>query len=355
MTKNIVLTLNLLFLSTFLVAQTTLTGKVTDAESGEELIGANVQVFRNGAFVVGDATDIDGNFSLRVDPGTYDIDFSYTGYPTQKVEGVIAVASHATKVDVQLQTGTGQVLDEIVVTGYKVPLIRQDETSSGGSRDVAMPRLYYIDGVRVSGNLIPESEIEQIQIIQGGLSAAYSHPDEVKENPNKQPTPIPFKETPPQKKKVEKEVAAFNEEYETIVENEFLSAIKTPLSTFSIDVDNAAYSNVRRYLNNHQMPPKNAVRIEEFINYFDYDYPQPSNVDPFSINTEISDCPWNPDHKLVHIGLQGCDLPKENMPPSNLVFLLDVSGSMSYNNKLPLVKKSFKLLVQQLREEDKVS
>ncbi|MFT6319972.1 MAG: Ca-activated chloride channel family protein [Granulosicoccus sp.] len=145
------------------------------------------------------------------------------------------------------------------------------------------------------------------------------------------------------------------EEYNHIVENEFLSSLEKPLSTFSIDVDNASYSNARRYLNNNQMPPKDAVRIEEFVNYFNYDYPQPKGVDPFSINTEISDCPWNQDHKLVHIGLQGKVLSKAEMPASNLVFLLDVSGSMGDYNKLPLLKKAFQLLTQQLREDDRVS
>ncbi|MEM6967552.1 MAG: VWA domain-containing protein [Bacteroidota bacterium] len=145
------------------------------------------------------------------------------------------------------------------------------------------------------------------------------------------------------------------EEYNHIVENDFLSALDQPLSTFSIDVDNASYSNVRRYLNSYQMPPKDAVRIEEFVNYFNYDYPQPSGEDPFSIHTEISDCPWNTEHKLVHIGLQGYELSKEQMPPSNLVFLLDVSGSMENPNKLPLLKRAFELLTQQMREEDKVS
>jgi len=153
----------------------------------------------------------------------------------------------------------------------------------------------------------------------------------------------------------EPEIEYNTEEYNHIEENEFLSSLENPLSTFSIDVDNASYSNARRFLNSSQMPPKDAVRIEEFINYFSYDYPQPSNVDPFSINTEVSDCPWNSDAKLVHIGLQGCTWDKKQLPSSNLVFLLDVSGSMDQQNKLPLLKKAFKLLAEQLREEDKVS
>lgn len=148
----------------------------------------------------------------------------------------------------------------------------------------------------------------------------------------------------------------FNREgYDNISENKFLKVTDNPLSTFSIDVDAASYSNVRRFLNQGQLPPAGAVRIEEMVNYFHYEYPQPTNDDPFSINTEISDCPWNRDNKLVLIGLQGKKIPTENLPASNLVFLIDVSGSMWDANKLPLVKASMKMLVDQLREQDKIS
>ncbi len=145
------------------------------------------------------------------------------------------------------------------------------------------------------------------------------------------------------------------EEYDAIHENQFLESVKNPLSTFSIDVDNASYSNMRRYITMGQHPPKDAIRIEEMVNYFIYDYPQPQGEDPFSINTELSDCPWNKAHKLVHIGLQGKHIPTENLPPSNLVFLIDVSGSMNTPERLPLVKTAFKLLVEQLRPQDYVS
>ena len=145
------------------------------------------------------------------------------------------------------------------------------------------------------------------------------------------------------------------EEYDAIEENIFHKALNKPLSTFSIDVDAASYSNIRRFINYGQMPPKDAVRIEEMINYFSYDYPQPDNKHPFSIYSEISECPWNPKHKLVHIGLQGKTIPTENLPPSNLVFLLDVSGSMSAANKLPLLKSAFRMLVQNLRKDDRVA
>jgi Ca-activated chloride channel homolog len=148
----------------------------------------------------------------------------------------------------------------------------------------------------------------------------------------------------------------FNTEgYDNIVENRFLKAVDNPLSTFSIDVDAASYSNVRRFLNSGKLPPAGAVRIEEMINYFHYEYPQPTEGQPFSVNTEISSAPWNKEHKLVLIGLQGKKLPAGDLPPSNFVFLIDVSGSMMSENKLPLVKASMKLLVDQLREQDKIS
>ncbi len=148
----------------------------------------------------------------------------------------------------------------------------------------------------------------------------------------------------------------FNTEgYDNISENRFLKVTDNPLSTFSIDVDAASYSNVRRYINQGELPPAGAVRIEEMINYFHYEYPQPDNGQPFSINTEISDAPWNKEHKLVLIGLQGKKIPVGNLPASNLVFLVDVSGSMQGELRLPLVKASMKMLVDQLREQDKVA
>mgnify|MGYP001066247494 CR=1 FL=1 len=145
------------------------------------------------------------------------------------------------------------------------------------------------------------------------------------------------------------------EAYNSITENNFEEVTKSPLSTFSIDVDAASYSNARRFINGGSLPPANAVRIEEFVNYFSYDYPQPTNQDPFSINTEIAKCPWNQDHFLVHIGLQGKKIDFGQLPPNNLVFLLDVSGSMNAPNKLPLLKKAIKMLSDEMRPIDKVA
>lgn len=145
------------------------------------------------------------------------------------------------------------------------------------------------------------------------------------------------------------------EEYSTIHENGFKKVTDDPLSTFSIDVDAASYSNMRRFISNGQLPPKDAVRIEEMINYFGYNYEQPMGNDPFSINTEVAKAPWNDEHILVQVGLQGKKLAMENLPPSNIVFLLDVSGSMNAPNKLPLLKSSLKMLANELRTQDKVS
>ena len=145
------------------------------------------------------------------------------------------------------------------------------------------------------------------------------------------------------------------EDYEMFEENKFENTAAMPVSTFSIDVDNASYTNIRRFLNNGQTVPKDAVRIEEMINFFKYDYPQPKDKDAFSINTEYSDAPWNPNHKLLKIGLKGKDIPSDNLPASNFVFLIDVSGSMDSENKLPLLKQSMKLLVNQMRSEDRIA
>jgi Ca-activated chloride channel homolog len=145
------------------------------------------------------------------------------------------------------------------------------------------------------------------------------------------------------------------ENYQQITDNPFFKANLNPLSTFSIDVDTASYSNLRRFINEGQTPPQDAIRIEEMVNYFKYDYPQPQGSRPFSVTAEVASAPWNEKHKLVKIGLQGKRVSNENLPPSNLTFLIDVSGSMSDPNKLPLVKSSLRLLVNELRPKDRVA
>ena len=241
----------------------------------------------------GTITDAQGNYSITVSAHGGTLIFSFVGYETKEIKiGTSNVINVVLSPDVK-------ALEEVVVTGDSTPERRNKRAA--GAPVSKMYRLHY----------------------------------EAKED-YQQPQ--------------------WNtEEYDGIEENIFREALKNPLSTFSIDVDAASYSNVRRFINNGQRPPKDAVRIEELVNYFDYDYEQPKNDDPFAFHTEISTAPWNNKHKLVHIGLQGKTIPTEKLPPSNLVFLIDVSGSMDEPNKLPLLKSSFKMLVEQLRPQDHIS
>jgi Ca-activated chloride channel family protein len=146
-----------------------------------------------------------------------------------------------------------------------------------------------------------------------------------------------------------------DETYEGLPENAFGTVSASPLSTFSIDVDTASYSNLRRFLNEGTKPPADAVRVEELVNYFPYAYAPPQADAPFSVNVEVAGCPWNEKHKLARIGLKGREIEAAKLPPSNLVFLLDVSGSMQDGNKLPLVKQALRLLVGQLRPDDRIA
>ena len=151
------------------------------------------------------------------------------------------------------------------------------------------------------------------------------------------------------------EVAPADPQYSQFADHGFKDATKEPVTTFAIDVDRASYANVRRFLTANMMPPRDAVRIEELVNYFTYDYPKPAGNEPFTVTTEVASAPWNPSNRLLRIGIQGRNLDQWKMAPNNLVFLLDVSGSMSPPERLPLIKSAFELLVKQLRAEDKVS
>ncbi len=297
--KKIALSLIVLFLmgSALSAQDRTITGKVTSADDGSNLPGVNVVL---KGTTKGTVTDYQGNYILQV-PGKGALIFSFVGLATQEV--AIGISN---RIDVAMQSDVKQ-LSEVVVTGYE----HAEMKSIVGS----------VAGIRIRG--------------AGKLKKGF-HLGAPAEDSWNQPRHN-------------------TEEYDGINENIFHEALKNPLSTFSIDVDAASYSNIRRFISSGQRPPKDAVRIEEMINYFNYEYDQPKGDDPFSINTEISSAPWNTKHKLVHIGLQGKNIAKENLPPSNLVFLIDVSGSMDDPIKLPLLKTSFKMLVGQMREQDRVA
>jgi Ca-activated chloride channel family protein len=154
---------------------------------------------------------------------------------------------------------------------------------------------------------------------------------------------------------MERDAEMNTENYAHVSENPFLAVASQPLSTFSIDVDTASYSNSRRFLAQGSLPPKDAIRIEEWVNYFSYDYAQPTGTAPFAVSTEVTSCPWNAQHKLVRIGIKGKEMREENVPARNLVFLLDVSGSMMSADKLPLVKRGLAMMSDSLRPQDSIA
>jgi Ca-activated chloride channel family protein len=288
------------------INEKTISGIVVDKATGNPIAGTNIYYIKSGAPPkAAGGSDINGKFKITVQKDVTELMFTYVSYKTLKVK----ITSSFMKVELVEEKN---VMSEVVIRGYQK---RTREATTGST---------YI----VSGREIKDAPVSNIpELLQGkvaGLSIAAND-----DYPN--------------------------ESYGTTKENIFRNAIQNPLSTFSIDVDAASYSNVRRYLNNGGLPPAQAVRIEEMVNYFDYDYPEPKGKDPINIITEISNAPWNTKHRLVKIGLQGRKVSADKLPASNLVFLIDVSGSMNQSNKLPLLVSSFKLLSDQLRPQDKVA
>ena len=357
-----------------------ITGIVSD-NYGYPLPGVNIVI--KGS-TNGTQTDFDGNYEILAQVGNV-LTYNYVGLiSTERTVG----ASNTINVTMQEDAA---MLEEVVVTGYGiirnysptasqikrqeqkayhnsitrqlqgkvtgVQIISQNDVTADAN-DISIrglasinekkQPLYIVDGVPIKGqyNAVIQSinpkDIDKVNIYKSGKakalfgsSAKYGcivittkHGNYRLEN---------------------------DETYAQIDENNFLRVQLSPLSTFSIDVDKASYSNIRRMINNGQRIPFDAVKIEEMVNYFDYNYPQPKDEHPFSINTEVAVTPWNKDTRIVKIGLQGKTYKNEELPASNLTFLIDVSGSMSSQNKLPLLKSAFKLLVNQLREKDKVS
>ena len=377
--------------------QKTITGVVSD-KSGP-LPGVNVVV---KGTTRGTQTNLDGKYTIQASVGETLV-FSFIGLDDQSKK-----VRQSNVINIRLTT-KNNTLEEVVVQGYRTmrddseydsysgksvvdkkarPLNSRPNASSiqtlngqvvglnitsavgqpGGKSSIILrgvgainsnPNPLYV----IDGSLVTEKEfrkldpklIESITVLKDDATATYGRKAKngvvvlktkkgmTKEEIDqlKQPDSIP--------------VVDEYEDYEAFVENVFESPKTAPLSTFSIDVDNASYTNVRRFINNGQTVPKDAVRVEEMVNFFKYQYPQPQTEHPFSINTEYSECPWNTNNKLVRIGLQGKNIESENLPASNLVFLIDVSGSMDSPNRLPLLVQSLKVLVNQLRKEDKVS
>lgn len=272
-------------------------GKVTD-EQGQPLAGVTIML--KGS-VTGTITDLKGNYQISAGTNDKILVFSFIGYETVevKIEG-------RTQINVVMQAEI-MAMDEIVITGY-------GKKAEYAAADMAYP------AASLSGRVAGVA-------VRSDMKSRYQY-------------------QPPK----------FNTEgYAPVNENGFKNVTNNPLSTFSIDVDNASYSNVRRFINSGSLPPADAVRIEEMINYFRYEYPEPNGEHPFSVHTEMAVCPWNEKNLLMQVGLRGKSINKASLPPSNIVFLIDVSGSMSDENKLPLLKSAFGLLVNELRQQDHVA
>jgi Ca-activated chloride channel homolog len=290
-----------LSLANLVLAQRTIKGTVTDGENKEPLVGATVVL---KGTKIGTLTDVDGHYSLKISPknNVPTLVFAFTGYTTKDV-----AIGQLDSIDIALEGGT--LLQEVIVTGYSVQ--QKKMQVSGAISNVTTQSL----SGRVAG----------ISINKNG------------------------------KKKDKKQEPIGTEKYSHKAENDYKNPKKEPLSTFSIDVDKAAYANVRRYLNDNTMPPKDAVRIEEMINYFDYKLPQPTTEHAVAVQSEVGICPWNKTHYLMKVDVQAVKKQYSEAPANNFVFLIDVSGSMSSPDKLGLLKDAFKVLVTNLRAKDYVS
>lgn len=280
-----------LFIGSLYAQEYEVTGKVTDVFN-EPLLGASVLI---KGTTQGVTTDFDGKYTIKVKNGDI-LEFSFLGMKIKQVK-----VNGQKVINVVLEEDD-TILEEVVVTSYETAK-RRDVTSSS---------------IRIRG--------------AGSVSRNYRTKNSYTLNSSR-------------------------ETYKAIDEGGFKKTTKDPVTTFSADVDRASYSNVRRMLNYGQKPHKDAVRIEELINYFDYDYAPPAEggKNPLKATTTLSSCPWNPDNYLLRIGLQAKKIDFTKAPPSNMVFLIDTSGSMDEPNKMPLLKASFKLLLDNLRPEDRIA
>ncbi|MCC7332698.1 MAG: von Willebrand factor type A domain-containing protein [Flavobacteriales bacterium] len=303
-------------------SQQIIKGTITNLKTKQPLQNVSVTLKNStGKTIKSTISGLNGNYEfISIEPTTYSIYCSLSGYKAALKKEVVLKKNETKEVNIAL-IEIIEALPEVVkmeeekITEEIIQTVSHSKTTNESTKNRISKKDYYAPNA--CGAAVPA------QRMYDGDNEYYGYHN--------------------------------TESYSPLSENDFKNARLNPLSTFSIDVDAASYSNIRRFINSGQQPPIAAVRIEEMINYFDYDYPQPVGEHPFSINTEISSTPWNNKTKLIHIGLQGKEIELENLPASNLVFLIDVSGSMDTENRLPLLKKSFQLLVDNLREKDRIA
>ena len=292
----------------------TVRGRVSDADTKKAVIACKVSVEGGG---VGTVTDKNGSYSVSVVMGDTLV-FSSAGYVTRKVK------VNGKVVNVMLMSESEELPD----FDFGEPIIKSncDYSEAEASTDLAYKEQKQRESVN-EVDVVAFGSVRRSMSHVAGSVAKIKAPD----------------------------LQSNTEAYGSKKENRFKRAADEPLSTFSIDVDAASYANVRRFVNLGQLPPKDAIRTEELINYFSYDYAAPEGKDPVKISAETGECPWNKLHRLVRVGIKAREIPSEALPPSNFVFLIDVSGSMSGPGRLGLVKSSLKLLANNLREADRVA
>ena len=380
-------------LSFYAFQQKTITGTVTS--DGIPLPGATIAI---AGTQQGTQTDEKGKYSLKANQGDV-LEFSFLGKDTKVVTvgagnviNVVLATSSNTIETVQIvgamsikRTKDAVVSSQRQISGRELrqaskqnPIALSGKVSGlqinsapssskiviRGNRSISRNNntLIVIDGQISSSEIlakIPPTSIQDVNVVKGTQGAALFGAQGVNGvvivNTKDDYGDLKLKKKIEVKPIEIKPIEIDTDEYDSFVENPFENSAANPLSTFSIDVDNASYTNIRNFINEGDDVPKDAVRVEEMMNFFKYSYAKPKNDDPFSIQTEYGDCPWNTNHKLVKIGLQGREIATGNLPNSNFVFLIDVSGSMSGENRLPLVIESLKILTKQLRKDDKIS
>jgi Ca-activated chloride channel family protein len=326
-------------------------GVVLD-EQNQPVLGAVVQVIQGGITKAGASTNENGAYDVKpLAAGRYDVKLAYAGYKTHMTKNVIVSPDKATVVNITLTVDT-RSLNEVQVVEYKKPLI-----DKYNSKTVTSERIEKMPARTTESGAIAPGVYQQ----NGDLSIAGAREDRAMYIIDGVQTPKHMKRRAPLVDNARVQYLPpvpypnSGESYAYKAENDFKLVRDNPLSTLSVDVDRASYSNIRRLITTGQPIPPEAVRVEEMINYFDYQYPQPEGSNPIAIVTEVIDCPWQPGHKLLHIGMQAKTVSAEHLPPSNIVFLIDVSGSMNSANKLPLVKSAMKMLTSTMRAQDKVS
>ncbi len=340
MLKGVLSTCALLLVSFIIYAQSK-TGQVNitvkDNKTYEPIAFATVALMQKTAIIASGQTNINGGLVFKnIKSGTYDVKVMYSGYATKLVTGAIVKVDKTTYLELKMSASTSPSAAEVI--SYIEPLIDVD-VKSGGTvtreeyQNMAVKNINGSAGPAKPSPIYHGKELKK----KDGNDATINVDKIYFENEMALQTPTN------------------NESYAVIKENSFVLSQQEPLSTFSIDVDKASYSNVRRFINAGQLPPKEAVRTEELINYFPYQYADNNTQHPVSIQTELTEAPWASQHYIAKIAMNSKKIDISNAPDNNLVFLLDVSGSMSDDNKLPLVKSSLNMLIEQMRPADRIA